>query len=85
MKTFLALAALLLAACKPSKPPMPVVAEPAGAVPPAESPVDQNRAEKYVSGLQADVKRAQEAKEKADAAIKKTDDSQKALQQAEGQ
>ncbi len=74
MKYFL-LIAVLAAACKPSKP---VVA----AVPPAAEP---NAAEKYAGGLATDVKLAQEAKAKAEAANKRTDDSQKALQQAEGQ
>lgn len=61
----------LAAACKPSKP---AVEAPAAAAP---APADQNKVEKYVSGLQVDVKRAQEAKEKADAAVKKTDEGEK--------
>ncbi len=54
----------LAAACKPAKPA-------------AEAPAEPNRAEKYVSGLQTDVKRAQEAKDKADAAVKKTQEAEK--------
>ncbi|MEK7234056.1 MAG: hypothetical protein AAB268_09590 [Elusimicrobiota bacterium] len=46
--------------------------------------MEQNKVEKYGGGLQADMKRAQEVKEKADLTIKKTDESQKELQQAEG-
>ena len=61
---------VIAAACKPSKP----AAEAPAA---AESPMEQNKVEKYVGGLQADVKRAQEAKEKADAAVKKTDEAGK--------
>ncbi|MDD5303623.1 MAG: hypothetical protein PHS14_11010 [Elusimicrobia bacterium] len=79
MKTALLIAALAAAACKAPKPPVPgeppvpaVAAEPA-----AESPMEPNKAEKYVSGLQADVKRAGEAKAKADAAAKKTEESGK--------
>lgn len=82
MRTALCFLILAAAACKPSKPMVEAVpaAEPA-----AESPMEQNKAEKYVSALQADVKRAQEAKEKADAATKKMADSRNELQQAEGQ
>lgn len=54
----------LAASCKPAKPVV-------------EAPVEQNKVEKYVSGLQTDVKRAQEAKEKADAAIKRTQETEK--------
>jgi len=69
----IALIALVLAgaACKAPKPPEPA-AEPA-----AESPMEKNRAEKYVSGLQADVKRAEEAKAKADAANKQAQEAEK--------
>lgn len=80
MKIALLIAVLAAAsACKAPKPPVPgappvpaVAAEPA-----AESPMEKNKVEKYVGGLQADVKRAQEAKEKADAAIKKTQEAEK--------
>lgn len=68
------LVVVLAAACKPAKP---IVEAPAAAVPAAEAPMEQNKAEKYVSGLQADVKRAQAVKEKADAAVKKTDEAGK--------
>lgn len=62
----LALAVLVIsAACKPSKP---MVEADAAAEPAPGAPEERNAAEKYVSGLQADVKRAQEAKAKADAA-----------------
>ena len=61
MKILFAALAVAFGACKPAEPP----------------PMEQNRAEKYVSGLQADVKRAQEAKEKADAANKKSEEAQK--------
>lgn len=76
MKTVLILVALSVVACKAPKPAA-VSTTPGDAVPGAVAPMEQNQAEKYVSGLQADVKRAQAAKEKADAAIKKTDEAQK--------
>lgn len=80
MKTALLIAALAASACRaPNEAPTPKPPVPTAA------PMEPNRAEKYVSGLQADVKRAREAKEKLDAANKKTDESQKELQQAEGQ
>lgn len=65
----MALFALLLAAvaCDAPKPPP---------VPEAGTPMEQNKAEKYVSGLQEDVKRAQEAKEKAEAANKKAQEAE---------
>lgn len=68
-----ALCALVLAgaACRQAEPPPPA-AEPA-----VEVPMDKNKVEKYVAGLQADVKRAQEAKEKADAANKKAQEANK--------
>jgi hypothetical protein len=63
MRTGLLLAALAVAACKPAKPMVEVP------VPAAQAPaLDGNAAERYVGGLQSDVKRAQEAKAKADAA-----------------
>lgn len=65
MKLLIA-AAVLACACKPTPP-----------VPEVEAPMERNRAEKYVSGLQADVKRAQEAKDKADAANKKAEEAKK--------
>ncbi len=71
MKTALVIAVLAVAACKPSTPAAETAA------PPAESPVEKNRVEKYVGALQADVKRAQEAKEKADAASKKAVEAMK--------
>lgn len=67
MKALLLIAALA-AACKGPKAPVPAAAQP--------SP-DQNRVEKYVGGLQSDVKRAQEVKEKADAANKKSEEAEK--------
>jgi len=76
MKTALTAAILLAAAgCKPSKP-MVEAAAPA-AEPAAEVPMDKNKVEKYVSGLQEDVKRAQAAKEKADAASQKAQEANK--------
>lgn len=66
----LALLALvaLSAACKNEpKPP----------VPEAGTPMEKNRAEKYVEGLREDVKRAQEAKAKADAANRKAQEAEK--------
>lgn len=72
MKIALLLVALA-AACKAPKPPAPD----APPVPAVSAPADQNRVEKYVGGLQTDVKRAQEAKEKADAAVKKTQEAEK--------
>ena len=62
----------LAGACKPVKPVVEAPAAPA-----AEAPMEQNRVEKYVSGLQSSVKRAHEAKEKADAAVKKADEAGK--------
>lgn len=73
MKIILALVAVLTVACGSPKTPA------------AESPAQPNAAEKYVGGLQTDVKLAQAAKEKADAAIKKSDDAQKELQKAADQ
>lgn len=73
MKMILALAALLTIACGSPTPP---------ATEPSAQP---NAAEKYVGGMQADVKLAQAAKEKADAAIKKSDDAQKELRKATDQ
>lgn len=76
MKKFLILAAFAAVSCKAPKPPAAEAPAPA-AEPAAEVPMDKNRVEKYVSGLQADVKRAQEAKEKADAANKKAQEAEK--------
>lgn len=73
MKILLA-AALALAACKAPKPPE---AAPAAAEPSPEIPMERNRAEKYVKSLQEDVKRAVEAKAKADAANKKAQEANK--------
>ena len=69
MRAILVLAALA-AACKPK---LPAAAAPAAAAPAPEL----NRAEKYVGALQNDVKRAQDAKEKADAAVKKEQEAEK--------
>ena len=74
MKTALFVLILSVLACKPSQPE----AEPApAAVPAAENPADQNKVEKYVAGLQEDVKRAEEAKKKADAANSKAKEAEK--------
>ena len=67
MKAALIMLVLAGAACKAPKPPEPE----------AGTPMEKNRAEKYVSGLQADVKRAEEAKAKADAANKKAQEAEK--------
>ena len=80
MKMILLLTVVFAASCKPAKPAVPAAAATASA--PA---MDNNGVEKYVGGLQNDGKRAQEAREKANAAIKKTDDAQKDLKQAEGE
>lgn len=73
MKAVLLIAALA-AACG-----APTGSTPAEAPPPpaAENPVEPDKALKYVQGLQADVKRAQEAKAKADAANKKAKEAEK--------
>lgn len=71
MKIALVLAALVLASCQK---PEPAVQAPAPASPDLPAPaekMDPDAAMKYVTGLQAEVKRASEAKEKADAANKK--------------
>ena len=67
MKAILVLAALALASCKESKPT--AAAQP--------QKMEPNQAMKYVTGLQADVKRAEEAKAKADAANKKAQEAEK--------
>lgn len=69
------LLAVLAAACKPSKPMVAAEAPPVA--------TEQNAAEKYVGAMQTDLKLAQDAKAKADAANKKMDDSQKAYKEAE--
>lgn len=79
MKTALLILALA-AACKAPKPPAPAAAGTA-----EESPAPQNIAVRYVGGQQTDLKVAREVKEKADAANKTMEDSQKAIRQAEGQ
>jgi hypothetical protein len=76
MKALL-LIAVLAAACKPSKPVAEAPAAPAGQPEPAPA-MDKNTAEKYVSGLQADVKRAEAARDKANEAVKKEQESGKA-------
>ncbi len=69
------LSAVLLAACKPAaKPVVEAPAAPAGQ-PEAAPVMEKNAAEKYVGGLQADVKRAEAARDKANAAVKKEEES----------
>lgn len=62
MKAAFFLIVILAAACDSPKPPVPA-AEP-------------NKAVKYVGGLQADVKLAEEAKAKAEAANKKAQEAE---------
>lgn len=64
MRPALLALALAAAACK-------------GGEPAAEVPMEKNKAEKYVQGLREDVKRAVEAKAKADAANKKAQEANK--------
>lgn len=61
MKAALLLAVILAAACDSPKPPVP----------------EANKAVKYVGGLQADVKLAEDAKAKAEAANKKAQEAEK--------
>ena len=70
MKVLILLAVVFAAACKPKTPVVEVVAP----APVAPAP---NAAEKYVSGLQDQVKKAQDAKTKADAAVKGTAEANK--------
>jgi hypothetical protein len=71
------LAAVLLAACK-SKAPEAAV-PPAAEGQPAPAPMmDKNEAEKYVKSLQNDVKKAEAARDKANAAIKTGEEERKA-------
>ncbi len=73
MKAVLLIAALAAAAGR-----APTGSDSAEApTPAAENPVEPDKALKYVQGLQADVKRAQEAKTKADAANKKAKEAEK--------
>jgi hypothetical protein len=69
VKAALAALALACAACGESNPPK--------AEPEAEAPVEKNKLEKYVQGLQEDVKRAEAAKAKADAANRKAQEAEK--------
>lgn len=74
----LPLLVVLAAACKPAaKPVVEAPAAPAGQ-PEAAPMMEKNAAEKYVSGLQADVKRAEAVRDKANAAVKKEEESGKA-------
>lgn len=70
MKTLFVLAALAFASCKESKPAVEASAPPAAAAAQPQK-MEPNQAMKYITGLQADVKRAEEAKAKADAANKR--------------
>lgn len=75
---YLLLAAVLAAACK-SKAPEVAAPAPAPADQPAPAPMmDKNEAEKYVKGLKDDVKRAEAARDKANAAIKAGEEERKA-------
>lgn len=79
MKSALVLAVLVLAACKKPQPLAETPAPPAAgpALPQPAEKMDPDAAMKYVTGLQADVKRASEAKAKADAANKKAAEANK--------
>ncbi|MBI5246893.1 MAG: hypothetical protein HY923_06900 [Elusimicrobia bacterium] len=78
MKILALLAVVLLAACKPKAPAVEAAAPVAA---PAPVPVaEQNAAEKYVSGLQDQVKKASDAKTKADAANKSASEANKVSQ-----
>jgi hypothetical protein len=69
--------AVLFAACKPKAP----VAAPAPAPAPAPAAAPDlskgNAAERYVGALQGDVKKAQEAADKANAAVKASNEANK--------
>jgi hypothetical protein len=70
MRTALLFAAIFAAACKPQKPMVET--------PPAPAPVpvaEQNAVEEYASDLASDIKLAQDAKTKADAARKSADEA----------
>lgn len=78
MRTTLLFVAVLAAACKPKTPAVEAAA-PAPAPAPAAVPdlSKGNAAEKYVGGLQDQVKKAQDVKEKADAAVKSANEANK--------
>lgn len=75
MKTALILAVLVLAACKKPEPAAPAPASPV--LPAPAEKIEPDAAMKYVTGLQAAVKRAEEAKKKADAANAKAKEAEK--------
>ncbi|MDP3542775.1 MAG: hypothetical protein Q8T11_09965 [Elusimicrobiota bacterium] len=64
MKTAFILVVILGAACDSPKPPVP------------KAGTEPNKAVKYVGGLQTDVKLAEEAKAKAEAANKKAQEAE---------
>lgn len=73
------LAAVLLAACK-SKAPEAAV-PPAADGQPAPAPMmDKNEAEKYVKSLREDVKKAEAARDKANAAVKAGEEQRKSAE-----
>ncbi len=77
MKIVLVLAVLVLAACKKTEP---AAQAPAAATPELPAPAEKmnpDAAMKYVTGLQAEVKRVSEAKAKADAANAKAKEAEK--------
>lgn len=76
---FLLLAAVLFAACKSKAPEAQVPAASEAPGQPAPAPMmDKNEAEKYVKSLQDDVKKAEAARDKANAAIKAGEEERKA-------
>lgn len=77
MRIALVLAVLILAACKKDEPAAQAPAPASPDVPAPAEKMDPDAAMKYVTGLQAEVKRASEAKAKADAANKKAAEANK--------
>ncbi|MBI5210697.1 MAG: hypothetical protein HY927_12065 [Elusimicrobia bacterium] len=80
-----ALAVLPLASCK--KPAAPAAPGPAAQAAPAQEPSEKPRVSgdpvRYVNTLQQDVRKAEENKDKANAAIQQTQDAAKAVEEAE--
>lgn len=77
MKMSLILAVLVLASCKKPEAAVQAPAPASPAVPAPAEKMEPDAAMKYVTGLQADVKRAEEAKKKADAANAKAKEANK--------
>lgn len=75
---YLLLSAALFAACKSKAPEAVATPAPASGEPAPAPMMDKNEAEKYVKGLRDDVKKAEAARDKANAAIKAGEAERKA-------